>query len=394
MVPLSCNVSGLCLALSFLLMAGGGVAWGQDAAAILPEWNEEASGIDADALTPPPGLLPDPGPEGEPSQLPPADSLPVLPPLAGPSDGADAPELPDIPGLVAPKHAPGPLNAAGQPALPDPLANLGQQVKWYRSPREGRAAATEQRRPMLLIFGGFDWSPACQALNNDLFANQAFKEYASQHLVVSFLNVPTRSTLASIGTNEDVKTDLKMRRLQAVQAYQSFLKVRSLPTLIMFDADGHEIDRMVGYNFSKALRPNSYVKISDRIASVTKTQEQRQADKTRKRKLLVETQGYRDWKSRVGSTLFAKTGGLTAIPAPTEAQPEAVEPGVLLMDENGTLKPVALRLLSLTDAEMIRRKYAAKPAETSDLRDDPPVASPDAPAASIEIAPAVPDKSH
>ena len=43
---------------------------------------------------------------------------------------------------------------------------------------------------------------------------------------------------------------LVQARVDAINAYRTFLKVRSLPTMILFDSEGHEIERMVGYNFN------------------------------------------------------------------------------------------------------------------------------------------------
>ena len=374
--------------------AGVSVVRGQDSESLLPSWDEEATKIGDDALAPPAGLLPDPGPEGEPSQLPPAEGLPELPPLSTPTDGEEAPELPDIPGLVAPKSVPMPLNKAGQPAVPDPLANLTEAPTWYRSPREARAAALQKGRPMLLVFAGFDWSPACQALNNDLFANPAFKEYAAQNLVMSFLNVPTRSTLAGLGSSNDEKKDLKMRRVDAINAYRTFLKVRSLPTMILFDSEGHELERMVGYNFNKTLRPASYAKINDKITRTTTAFQKQKVERERKRKMLAENQEYRVWTSRAGTTLFAKTAGLIVLPAPTETEPEATEWGVVLMDEDGARKSLPLRLLRLADAELVRRKYTAKSSDPPGFHQGLPIRTPDADSTGVEVAPGVANKSQ
>ena len=391
------RVTGFSRTLAALLVLGWvgvPVVGGQDAGAMLPSWDEDSTQIGEDALAPPAGLLPDPGPEGEPTQLPPAEGLPELPPLTTPTDGEATPELPDIPGLVAPKSGTVPLNKAGQPAVPDPLANLSEAPTWYRSPREARAAALQKGRPMLLVFAGFDWSPACQALNNDLFANPAFKEYAAQNLVTSFLNVPTRSTLAGLGSSNDEKKDLKMRRVDAINAYRTFLKVRSLPTMILFDSEGHEVERMVGYNFNKNLRPAAYAKVNEKITRATAAFQKQKAERDRKRKLLTESQDYRVWTSRTGTTLFAKTVELIVLPAATDAQPEATEWGVTLMDEDGARKSLPLRLLCLADAELVRRKFAPKPSAPPGTGDGQTVGAPDADASSVEVAPGVANKSQ
>ena len=324
----------------------------QNAEPMLPDWDEAATKLPTDTLAPAAGLLPDAGPEGEPVDLPPADSLPELPPLQGPSDGEPAPELPEVPGLVAPKKTTVPLNPAGQPAIPDPLANIQEAAHWHRSPREARSMAQKEGKPMLLVFGGFNWSPACQALNNDLFTNEQFNQYAATNLVLSFINVPTRSSFSSLGSNS---TDNKAQQMEAIKAYRSFLKIRSLPTIILFDADGHEVDRMVGYNFNKALRLNSLAKAVSRIEISTKNLIAQRAKLEAKRKTLADLQNYRIWTTRTGKTLFAKLLGDMIVEAPTEKDEFATEKVAVLMDEDGKKKYIGLKLLTVSDAEIVRR---------------------------------------
>jgi thioredoxin-related protein len=334
-------------------MLGIGSVCAQDGADNLPEWSEPSTKLPLDSLAPDAGLLPDPGPEGQPSDLPPAHMLPDVPPLQGPRDGSEEPELPDLPGLVAPKEAPVPLNGAGQPARPDPLANIVEVAHWHRSPREARKIALEQGRPMLLVFGGFGWSPACQALNNDLFTNAGFKQFAAKKLVLSFLNVPTRSATSNLGNNGD----LKQQQIAAIKAYQKFLRVRSLPTMILFDSEGHEVERLVGYNFNKVLRVASLTKLVNRLEMATNRLWKQKEEQEARRKLLTETQDYRIWTSRIGTTLFAKASGLVNLPAPTEVDPAATEPAAQFMDDRGAIRHVPLRSLVMMDAEVVKRRF-------------------------------------
>jgi thioredoxin-related protein len=355
---------------SVVCLLGAAVGRAQDGADNLPEWNEGATKLPVDTLAPEAGLLPQAGPEGQPADLPPAEMMPDLPPLRGPRDGGEDPELPDVPGLVAPKEAPVPLNGAGQPLVPDPLAPQADTAYWHRSPRQARAMAQQKGRPMLLVFAGFGWSPACQALNNDLFTNEGFKQFAAKKLVLSYLNVPTKSSSTNLGSNGD----LKQQQLAAIKAYQKFLHVRSLPTLILFDSEGHEVERFVGYNFNKALRVNSLQKLVQRLEYATDNLIKQRADQDKRRKLLTETQGYRLWTSRVGTTLFAKASGLANLPAPTEKDETATDPAAVLMDERGARRYVPLRSLVLVDAEIVRRRFAPAPAPETPA--DQPVSTP------------------
>lgn len=328
----------------------------------LPDWNESSSSLPMlDPLAPVSGLLPDPGPENVPVDLPPADAMPSLPPLQGPSDGEGAPELPEVPGLVLPKTPPPAAPGTGTPAPVDPLKQLQTAVHWHASPREARAEAQKEGRPMMLVIAGFGWSPACKSLDATLLSHPGFQEFAKKNLVLSFLNVPTQAKFSSGGDS-----DLEQQKLDTIKAYRAFLKVRSLPTIILFDSEGHEVDRMVGYNFNKGLVVNSFRKASERIETVVKTTVSAREAKERRHKLLEETQKYRTWTSRAGSTYFAKSVSAATYPAPTDDKPDATEPAVLMMDENSKRRIIPLRLLAISDAEIVRRTHFKTPPPDKD----------------------------
>ncbi len=315
--------------------------------------------LHAQALT----QLPEAGPEGQPADLPAAALLPELPPLRSPSDGLAAPPLPDVPGLVLPTENSIPAAEQGLPNGVDALTKQLTQdaVYWHKSPRQARALAQQKGRPMLLVFGGFAWSPACKALNNDLFTNVQFNAYAAEHLVLSFLNVPTKAT-SSGGT----VTDVHQLQYEAIKSYQNFLHVRSLPTLILFDAEGHEIMRQVGYNFNRDLRVQSYKKLEERVLKAVDVVEKQKAEEDHRRKMLSETQRYRFWTSRYGSRLFAKASGLVDLPTPTDLDEKATQPAAALMDERGTLRYIPLKSLDLMDAEIVKRKFSPNQPPSTD----------------------------
>jgi hypothetical protein len=340
----------------------------QDGSENLPEWSEAATAVPLDALIPAAGLLPAPAPEGQPADLPPANQMPDIAPLHAPSDGAEEPELPDdVPGLVAPKEAPVQLNSAGQPMRPDPLAQLGDAVYWHKSPRQARTMAQEKGRPMLLVFGSFKKSPASDALNNDVFCDRRFTEYAGKNLVLSLLNVQNTAS-SNLGSDGSLADQRKL----AIKSYMTFLRIRSLPTMVLFDSEGHEVARFVGYNFRKELRVNSREKTMQQIMLAGNKLVADRAAQDRRRKLLTETQDYRYWTSRTGSTLFAKADGLIKIAAPTAEDELGSEPAAVLMDERGVNRYVPLRTLVMVDAEVVKRRFRPKPPATAEVAATPP----------------------
>ncbi len=340
--------------LAGLALCGAGRSWliGQEPP--LPEWNESSTPIREDNLVPPTGSVPD-SPDPGPVELPPIEQipdLPDLPPLLPPSDGEPAPEMEDMPGLEKPKL---PKADRGKPADPNAPQSLnsvtGTAVKWFTNPREARQISLHTERPMLFVFGGFGWSPACKALNNDLFTSQQFNDYARSRLVLTFCNVPTRS-----GGFDSTKVAM----LKEINRFRKYLKVRSLPTMILFDGEGREIDRLVGYNFNRQLRPASLAKAIERIARITNDSLRRVEERNKHRETLMKVQDFRWWKSTAGSKLFARLVGGATIPAPTEENPDATEPGAALMDENNHTRRVPFRQLAVEDREIARREVAKR----------------------------------
>jgi thiol-disulfide isomerase/thioredoxin len=356
----------------------------------LPTNSEESSPFPVDLLVPaldqPAAGLPMVDPT--PVDFPPISELPeeFASTVTAPEGNAPMPEIPEIPGLVLPKvkvktqeearREAEELAADPSKAARDPLATIApsEPFKFYRSPREARQVSIKQKKPMILVFGGFEWSPACRALNNDLLSHPAFHNFAQQHLVVSVLNVPTRT-----GDSEQ-----KMKELDAIKRYRTFLKVRSLPTMILFDENGRELKRVSGYKFSTATRENTLIRTMTEITEPVEEIVEKAREKQKRRKLLTELQKYRDWTSATGSTLFAKVRGPSSLPKPTETDPEAREPAVELMDEEGKILTVALRQISVADQAVLAKDYQIGSVEVS-IEPVPPAAP--VPAAGVPVSP-------
>jgi hypothetical protein len=155
--------------------------------------------------------------------------------------------------------------------------------------------------------------------------------------------------------------------------------VRRLPTLILFDGEGREVDRMVGYNFNRQLRPSSAIKLIDRLKTMTTYCLKRRDEQERKRKLLADVQGYEWWTSGKGTRLFAKVVEGGRSPAPTEENPDATEAAVIFMDETGKRRTVALRLLSIESEERARRQLSARSPPPASSEEKSAAAAPNTP---------------
>jgi DNA transformation protein and related proteins len=354
--------------LLFLGLCCIGQLWAQEP--MLPTRSElEETALPADLLLPAShaGLLPAlEDPLAVPTALPPPTAMPELP-IYAPEGGAEMPDIPNFPGLVLPKVNVRSAEQAEQdtkptepvtpnPTAPAPTAKPGsdlvavKRVESVPSPREARELSIAEGKPMLMVVGGFEWSPPCRAMNTDLLAHTAFQNMMRQNGVVyTYLNVPQKKVV------EDPKLEAQWN---AIVQYRQFLKIKKLPTIIMFDPQGKELARETGYNYSTANRRYSFHQKFNRIAGTFETERERLKKQEAVRKLMREVQSYRDWTSTAGTRLFAKVVRKLELPVPRVDDPNAVEEGVLLRDEDQKDRNVPLRLLSESDQEFLLLKWA------------------------------------
>jgi thioredoxin-related protein len=342
-----------------------------------------------DAIPSPDGKRPPEGTMPEDSVVVPDDAVVMPPPVAmpedfaqfdglsAPSDGEAMPELPYAPGLVVPKFRPGgPADGPGAPALPGspesllPLPTLDLKPDrpldfWFPSPIQARRLAIKERKPLLLFFAqkyeAIDkyGMTACPSLlmNNDLLAGEDFRRFAGEKLILTSLQYPPMSLHAS---------KLPEAKKEALQKFQDYFKVTGFPALIMIDENGRELLRIRGYRMyrdnNEQLYSNAHVKLDQLKEAVRRDDERKRARQLRLDKFFA--QGYRVWTNRGGYTIIAKF---------VEASPERV----VLRDENGALRVVEPRNLSLFDAEWAARKQAGTlrppvPDETRNTADATP----------------------
>jgi thiol-disulfide isomerase/thioredoxin len=295
-----------------------------------------------------------------------------LPPIYAPTNGAEMPEIPNIPGLVLPE-----VLVRSQEQIQKDEIEIAKRIAngtvpksmaaalnprllstWIRSPREARQLSITKQRPMLLVIAGFDWSPSCKSLSRYLLAHPAFKNFTqTNQLVLSALNVPSKSPSG--------ENPIKVAEFKAINKYRSFLRVRGLPTIIMFDPEGKELSRTSGFNGSAL---NVKATLMDKMTLITGVME-KELDRLDKRdinrKTMRENQNYRDWTSTSGTTLFAKISGRALLEAPSDTDSKATVPAAILMDEHGKEHTVAHTTLSQPDVEHIELYWADRDASTA-----------------------------
>ncbi len=291
--------------------------------------------------------------EGNPVQPPPpANDLPDIPPITSPDDEV-IPELPRLPGLTPPPQilptTPSPTDPTDRPPSSlNPTPGKGQDredptrlaasVYWYASPRQARKVSMELERPLFLLFThSADKNSAL--LQEDILMHPDFKSMASKSLILTHLKYG-RDALSALDREQ------KEAREAALESIKQRFTIKSFPTVLLLDEKGKEMFRMsyhrtknpyTGETFSTA--EYQLERLQDSVKYWTRARD----EKAQKMERLA-ADGYRQWQSRSGSSLFAKM---------TYGNDE----GIVLMDENNRKRSVYFSQLKLGDAEWARRAH-------------------------------------
>jgi protein disulfide-isomerase len=95
--------------------------------------------------------------------------------------------------------------------------------------------ARSQNKLVLLNFTGSDWCPYCKLLDQEVFAQPAFKAYAGKLFVLVTVDFPDGKTLPE---------PLQMQNDSLRQMFQ----VDGFPTLIVLNAKSKKMARQTGYD--------------------------------------------------------------------------------------------------------------------------------------------------
>ncbi len=105
---------------------------------------------------------------------------------------------------------------------------------WSDNFQESLAKAKAEKKLLLAEFTGSDWCPPCKKQAAEVFGVQEFKDYAAKKLVLVQLDYPRSKEISETvkAQNQELKTKFA---------------IRGFPTVIMFDGEGKELARWVGY---------------------------------------------------------------------------------------------------------------------------------------------------
>ena len=126
------------------------------------------------------------------------------------------------------KTSPTPAIPASTPA--PTVATLSWPTNYAAAVSQAKA----EHKKILLYFTGSDWCVNCFRLDDEVFSKPAFADYARDHLVQVELDFPIHKELPDDLTKQN-------------EALQEKYQVENLPTLVLLDADEHELAWIQGY---------------------------------------------------------------------------------------------------------------------------------------------------
>ena len=101
-------------------------------------------------------------------------------------------------------------------------------AQWLDNFEKAKTIAKDKSLPILADFTGSDWCPWCMKLDEEVFSQKEFKEYASQNLILMKVDFPRTSKLqAGVAQQND-----KLAETYGVEGF---------PTIILISSDGKVI---------------------------------------------------------------------------------------------------------------------------------------------------------
>ena len=97
-------------------------------------------------------------------------------------------------------------------------------LKWYNNLEEAHALSNESGKPIFGFFTGSDWCGWCHKLQREVFAKQAFIDWAKENVILMEIDFPRKTPQSA-----DLKTqNQNLQRAFGVSGYPTIWLFRSL----------------------------------------------------------------------------------------------------------------------------------------------------------------------
>ncbi len=175
-----------------------------------------------------------------------------------------------------------------------PLLNAPKKGPWEESETLARQRSSRENKPLLIWFSDSKNSPGCKGISAELFADQAFNDWAREKFVRLKVDsfVRQKDSDLSIGDAMDKELRLKDYVAQLKKRY----KVLGHPTFLVLSSSGDVVATYKGYHSGQANYTWGLFRQGQAIAE--RSNAEWRAGLMKK--------GYRDWQDRKGNKVFAK----------------------------------------------------------------------------------------
>jgi thioredoxin-related protein len=119
--------------------------------------------------------------------------------------------------------------------------SAAEEGNWTTDFSKAQSQAKSEKKLVLMDFNGSDWCPPCKALRKNVLNSQTFLDFAKDNLVLVDVDFPRHKQ-----QTEELK--------KANQALSEKFNVEGYPTVIVLNADGKELKKMVGYDGEKSAK--------------------------------------------------------------------------------------------------------------------------------------------
>lgn len=119
--------------------------------------------------------------------------------------------------------------------------------EWITDFSKAKEIATQQHKPIILVFQGSDWCAPCIKLEQEVWQTEVFKDYAAAHFVMLKADFPKRKKNAL--SEKQTEQNKKLAEVYNKNGY--------FPFVVVLDKNGKTLGE-TGY---KKLSPQDYIKL-------------------------------------------------------------------------------------------------------------------------------------
>ncbi|WP_440122398.1 thioredoxin family protein [Tenacibaculum sp. Ill] len=116
---------------------------------------------------------------------------------------------------------------------------------WQTDFLKAKEMASQENKPIILVFQGSDWCIPCMKLNKEVWNTNTFKEYAKEHYVMLQADFPRKKKNKL--SKEQQNTNAKL--------FETYNKKGFFPLVVVLDKDG----KVLGETGYKKTTPVSYI---------------------------------------------------------------------------------------------------------------------------------------